>query len=98
METNIEIVLIVVSSIGCGCGLGALWQLVQTGKKIYSALAFLGSQINVLEHRLNIQSKRIEGLESAAPKEKKASSPNLWGYKIDGTPKKKPGRKVVELI
>ena len=44
----------------------------------------LRDKVGVFEHRLNIQSKRIEALETAA-----------HGLKKDGTPRAKPGRKAL---
>ena len=63
METNIQILLIVVASVGCGCGLGAIWGITRMEREFHSALAFLDGHVDILKERVRKLEQAAHGLK-----------------------------------
>ena len=63
METNAQIFLIVVASIGAGCGIGAFWTVFNFHKELDSALAFLDGHVDILKERIRKLEQAAHGLK-----------------------------------
>jgi hypothetical protein len=92
METSVQIVLIIVASLGAGTGLGALWGVKQVEKDLedkYSRYGEVSKGLYDAEHRIKRLETTVKGLEAAYDVLLKAAH----GLKKDGQPRAKPGRK-----